>query len=311
MPGGYAAWLLPSTTMPRVAIAPLIGLAYILSLAGIGELHGSNIVLGTLGLLDVYNAKTRQFLRTFLPCIITGAIYDSFRFTMPPLTRGHVHVAGPYFLDRALFGVGGHTLNEVFAAHHWAAADLIAGFAYLGYVAEFMGLTLLLFFRRDVVRALTFARGFLVVNLLGFVTYIAYPAAPPWYVAEHGFGPAQMRVAASPGAAVRFDRLLGTHVFRDVYSHCPAVFGALPSLHAAYPALALLLLLRMPTLRWARWPACAYALVIACSAVYLQHHYVIDVLLGWTYAVITAVIVGAWERVSVAATARPPAHHSA
>jgi hypothetical protein len=281
-------WLLPSATMERSALAPLIGLAYVLSIAGIGRLTPANVFLGALGFLDVYNARTRQFLRTFLPCIITGAIYDSFRFVMPPLIDGRIHVLGPYVIDRTLFGVGGGTLNEVFVRHHWAAADVVAGFAYLGYVAEYVGLALLLFFRGDTAHARTFARGFLVVNVLGFVTYALYPAAPPWYLAAHGAGPAQVAAAPSAAGALRFDALFGVHLFANAYSKSVEVFGAVPSLHAAYPALAALLVLRTPSLRWARAPATGYAIVVAASAVYLQHHYVIDVVLGVSYAAITA-----------------------
>lgn len=295
--GGYAlkAWLLPSA-MERVAWAPLIGLAYVVSLVSVGRLHAGNIFLGALSLLDVYNANTRIFLRTFLPCILTGAIYDSFRFTFEPLMASHIHVAGPYIVDRALFGVGGHTLNEVFARHHWIAVDLVTGFAYLAYVAVYIGFALVLFFRQDVRRASTFARGFLIVNLMGFITYIAYPAAPPWYVTAHGFGPAIADAAPSAAAGLRIDAFLGTHIFQNAYSHSVQVFGALPSLHVAYPALAAVLIRETPSLRWARWPVTTYALLMCFAAVYLQHHYVIDVLLGLMYAMMTALIVLVWER---------------
>src|SRR5690242_14879764 len=127
-------WLLPSRAMQRPTWPPLIGLAYIAVIAQTGAMHGGNVLLGMLGFLDLYNAKTRAFVRTFAPCIITGALYDSLRFVLHPWTDGRVHVAGPYLFDRAWFGIGGHTMNEVFAAHHWALADLAAGFAYLFYV---------------------------------------------------------------------------------------------------------------------------------------------------------------------------------
>lgn len=289
-------WLLPSAAMPRTVWAPAIGLAYITTIATLGRLHAGNILLGSLALLDLYNLRSRQFLRTFLPCILTGALYDSFRFFLRPLIAGHIHVAGPYVVDRAWFGVDGGTLNEVFLHHHWAIVDLVAGFAYLIYVAEYLVLAMVLFFRGVHVRAHTFARGFLVVNLMGFITYLVYPAAPPWYVTAHGFGSAQVDVAPSAGGGLRFDELLGTHVFQNAYGHSIEVFGALPSLHVAYPVLAMLLVLRTQALEWARWPAIVYALIMCFSAVYLQHHYVIDVLLGTVYAVLTAAIVLRWER---------------
>jgi len=289
-------WLLPSRTMRRRLWPPAIGLAYIATIAALGGLHAGNVLLGSLGLLDAYNAKTRLFLRTFLPFIATGALYDSMRFYLTPGIAGRIHVTGPYALDRAWFGVGTHTLNEVFELHHWAIADLAAGFAYLIYVAEYLALAILVFFTGRVTRALTFARCFLAVNVLGFITYFVYPAAPPWYVAAHGTGPAQLQIAPSPAAATRFDALLGTHVFADMYGQSVEVFGAIPSLHVAYPLMAAILVFQTRELRWARAPASVYAALMCFSAIYLQHHYVIDVLLGLACAAIAVIVVPAWER---------------
>jgi len=60
--------------------------------------------------------------------------------------------------------------------------------------------------------------------------------------------------------------------------------------------MAAILAFRTRELRWARWPAAGYAAVMAFSAVYLQHHYVIDVVLGLGYGAIAAIAVLAWER---------------
>jgi membrane-associated phospholipid phosphatase len=289
-------WLLPSRTMRRRLWPSAIGVGYIAAIAAIGGLHGQHVVLGSLGLLDAYNAKTRLFLRTFLPFIATGAVYDSLRYYLPAGTAGRIHVAGPYALDRAWFGTGTHTLNEVFEAHHWAIVDLVAGSAYLIYVAEYLALAMLVLFSGRVTRALTFARCFLAVNVMGFITYFVYPAAPPWYVAAHGLGPVQAQVAPSPAAAARFDALIGTPLFADVYRKSVDVFGAIPSLHVAYPLIAAVLAFQTRELRWARWPATVYAAVMCFSAVYLQHHYVIDVLIGLAYAAVVVLVMLAWER---------------
>ena len=274
---------------------PAIGLAYIALIASLGGLGGQHVMMGMLGLLDAYNEKTRLFLKTFLAFMLTGIIYDSLRYTLDWGTAGRIHVAGPYLLDRAWFGIGGQTLNEFFAVHHWAIADLISGFAYLAYVAEYLGLGMVLFFTGHIQKAMLFSVGFLAVNLLGFITYFVYPAAPPWYVTAHGLGPAQMNVAPSEGAAHRFDQLLGTHLFENAYSHSVEVFGAIPSLHVAYPLMAAILAFRIRELRWARWPAAVYAPVMCFSAVYLQHHYVIDVVVGLSFGLITVLALLAWD----------------
>jgi membrane-associated phospholipid phosphatase len=289
-------WLLPSRTMRRRWWPPAIGLAYIALIGALGGLEGQHVMLGLLGLLDAYNEKSRLFLRTFFPFIVTGAIYDSLRYYLADGIAGRVHVAGPYLLDRAWFGLAGHTLNEVFAVHHWPVADLVAGAAYLLYVGEFLTLAMLEFFAGRTAHAAVFARCFFAVNVLGFVTYFIYPAAPPWYVTAHGLGPAQMTAAPSEAAAQRFDALLGTHMFENVYGHSVEVFGAIPSLHVAYPLMAVLLAFRIRELRWARWPAVIYAAIMCFSAVYLQHHYVIDVLIGLAYGALVALAIWAWER---------------
>lgn len=289
-------WLLPSRTIPRRLWLPAIGVAYVAVIGAHGGLHASNVAIGALCLLDAYNANTRRFLSVFWPFIATGALYDSLRFYLDAATAGRIHVAEPYLLDRAWFGTGTHTLNEIFATHHWVIADLAAGFAYLIYVVEYLALAMLVYFAGRVTRAHSFARGFLLVNAMGFVTYVLYPAAPPWYVAAHGLGPALIGSAPSPGAAARFDALLGTRVFDDLYSHSVDVFGAIPSLHAAYPVMAAVLAFRTPELGWARWPAAGFAALMCFSAVYLQHHYVIDVLLGLGYGTVAVIAVLAWER---------------
>jgi membrane-associated phospholipid phosphatase len=220
-----------------------------------------------------------------------------------------VHVAGPYWFEVRWFGVEGQTPNEFFAAHHWAALDLACGFAYLVYVGEYLAVTFLLFFRgrHDLVRALAYA--FLIVNLLGFATYFLYPAAPPWYVAQYGFGPARLDIHPDAAAAGRFDLLLGTRFFDEMYGRGVDVYGAYPSLHAAYPLIAAWAVFREPELRWARAPAAAFLALMCLSAVYLQHHYVTDVVLGIAYAAATIAIV-AQRSAARASSAQPAASGS-
>jgi len=284
-------WLLPSRTMKRRLLPPLIGLAYIAAIGLLGGLRGDHVFVGLLGLLDLYNEKTRLFLNRFFPFIATGAIYDSMRYFYWPAIAGRVHVEEPWHFEQTWFAVGGRTLNEWFLVHHGPALDLACGFAYLVYVGEYLTVAFILFFLRrdDVLR--TFALAFLVVNVLGFATYFIYPAAPPWYVTEYGFGPARLDVHSTAAAASRFDQLLGTHFFGAMYGRGIDVYGAYPSLHVAYPLLAVWAVYQVRELRWMRGPVVAFFLLMCLSAVYLQHHYVTDVLLGIAYAIITLALV--------------------
>ena len=297
-------WLVPSRTMERRALFPLIGLAYIAVIGGLGGLRLDHVLIGSLGLLDLYNEKTRRFLRQFFPFIATGAIYDSMRYFYWPAIANRVHVAGPYELERSWFGIGGRTPNEWFLAHHWPALDLACGFAYLVFVGEYLAAAFLLFFRQrsDLLR--TFAVAFLLVNVLGFATYFIYPVAPPWYVTGYGFGPARLDVQPAAAAASRFDLLLGTHFFDGIYGRGIDVYGAYPSLHVAYPLLVIWATFRARELRWARAPAIGFFLLMCLSAVYLQHHYVIDVLLGIAYAIATLALLGSLPALAHRSAAR-------
>ena len=65
--------------------------------------------------------------------------------------------------------------------------------------------------------------------------------------------------------------------------------AAIPSLHTAYPVLILCFFWSRGG--WIRSVCLLYALVMSLTLVYTGEHYVIDVLLGWAYAVATYVAV--------------------
>jgi len=123
--------------------------------------------------------------------------------------------------------------------------------------------------------------------MLGYTTYYWFPAAPPWYVSLHGLGPANLSVAPNPAGAIRFDELLGTHFFTEMYGRSADVFGAIPSLHVAYPLLSLLYALELGSLRTFTF---VFYAIMCFSAVYLNHHYVLDILWGSTYTVLVYVL---------------------
>jgi inositol phosphorylceramide synthase catalytic subunit len=289
-----APWLLPSASLPRRFWPVAVGLAYILTVAALGGLRSDHVFIGLLSLLDFYNEKSRLFLKCFLPFILTGVVYDSMRYFYWQGIAGHVHVAGPYYRDLSWFSVpaivGGLpkrvTLNEFFLLHTSTTLDLLCGFAYLTFVGEYLLTGFLLFFTKRFSLLARFGWCFFTVNVMGFVTYFIYPAAPPWYVTQYGLGPARMDVHPTAAAAHRFDALLGTHFFNQMYERGVDVYGAYPSLHVAYPFLAICAIFALTRSRWLRLPAVAFYFLMCLSAVYLQHHYVVDIVLGTFYSII-------------------------
>jgi membrane-associated phospholipid phosphatase len=113
----------------------------------------------------------------------------------------------------------------------------------------------------------------------GFVTYVLFPAVPPWLAAANGdlapvrriVGEMWPHVGLAPASAL-FERHQSFH--NEV--------GALPSLHAAYPVA--LLAFFWAAGRWVRAGLGLYALAMGATLVYTGEHYVSDILVGWAYA---------------------------
>jgi len=266
----------------------LVGISYILLIYVLGGLRVDHVVIGLLSLLDYYNIRTRLFLKYFLAFILTGVVYDFMRyFYWEAISREYIYVKEPYYRDLAWFGIQGLTPNEFFQKHHWPFVDLITGAAYLTFVFEYLSVGFYLFAKNNLRLLWAFGWTFFVVNVLGYCIYFIYPAAPPWYIIKYGF---QTRLDVGPdaGAAIRFDQILGTHFFNQMYGRGVDVFGAYPSLHVAYPFLVCWITFTLPDLTWARIPAVIFYFLMCFSAVYLQHHYVIDILLGTGLAASTA-----------------------
>jgi membrane-associated phospholipid phosphatase len=84
---------------------------------------------------------------------------------------------------------------------------------------------------------------------------------------------------------VRVDNLLGIPYFQSFYARASQVFGAVPSLHCAYPMLGLLTAWRFagPIARSAHL---LYVVVMFSASVYLDHHWIVDGILGWMLAAV-------------------------
>jgi membrane-associated phospholipid phosphatase len=137
----------------------------------------------------------------------------------------------------------------------------------------------------------------------GFVTYVLFPAVPPWLAASYGYiGPVHRTIAGMWGA-------VGIAPAQALFENHGEFYNqeaALPSLHAAYPMLLLLFFWGVGVSRWARVGLLAYVLAMAFTLVYSGEHYVSDILIGWLYA--AAVFAGvSWARRRGARGRPPPA----
>lgn len=223
---------------------------------------------------------SRQFILGFSIFIIYWIIFDYMK-AFPNYKFGEVHIESLYNLEKSVFGIQiGDTLltpNEYFALHTSKPVDLITGIFYLCWVPIPLAFAAFLFFknRRSFFE---FSLSFFLINLIGFIGYYAYPAAPPWYVLQYGFD----FNPATPGNTAgfsRFDELLNVSVFKGMYAKSSNVFAAMPSMHAAFMMIVLFFGVRHNMKAW----NVLFAIVMVgiwFAAVYSGHHYVLDVLAG-------------------------------
>jgi membrane-associated phospholipid phosphatase len=298
---GWRLWLDGLTPFRRLGPLALVA-TYWAGLSLLGGLRGDHVIVGLLILLLSYGgAKAEPVLQLLVPLIATGVVYDSRRF-YPDRFRAHVHVIEPYDMERRLFGIpiaagGVLTPSEWWQLHTHPVLDLITGACYITFIPAFVLTAAYFVFRVSRTgsekRSAEFVRersprvmwALLCLNVMAFVTAHYYPAAPPWYVASHGLGPADTFAPANPAGCTRFDRLVGAGVFAAFYGRSVDTFGAIPSLHVAYPLLAVYYAFQFGA---ARSFSVAVLLLTCFSAIYLNHHYVVDVVVGCAYALFVA-----------------------
>ena len=235
---------------------------------------------------------TRKFALALTPWLVFACSYDGMRL-LPNYEVNPIDTRGIYEAEKSLFGIGtaAGTLipGEWFNLHNCAFADFMAGFFYLCWVPVPLGFAIYLYLKGKREMYLRFSLAFLFVNLVGFVGYYIHPAAPPWYVIEHGFTP----VLNTPGSVAglgRFDALDGAPVFHSIYCNNSNVFAAVPSLHAAY-----MLVTAIYAIISRQNKLCIAIFAFICmgiwwTAVYSTHHYIIDVLLGILTTIVALLI---------------------
>ena len=232
--------------------------------------------------------QTKRLFIGMYPFAILGVVYDTmYMFKNLGLTSARVHACDLRAFDATLFGL---TMNGTrVSVHDWLQIhaslplDVFCAIPYGTFIYVSIAFAVFLFVR-DRPAMDRFGWTFLVVNLLGFVTYHLYPAAPPWYVHAHGcvidLG---ARASEGPNLA-RVDAWMGFPYFASFYGRSNDVFGAVPSLHVTYPLLVAIYGYR----HWGnglRAISITYFLMMCFAAVYLDHHWVTDVMLGIAYTI--------------------------
>jgi hypothetical protein len=259
-----------------------------------GKLRWDHVVVALLAtVMSYWSAWTKRLYFGILPIGLVGVLYDTMRAVKNVgLTKDNVHVCDVRAIDQRFFGITINgvrsTLHDYFQAHATPFLDVYCAIPYGIFIGVVIAYSVYLF-RRDYPGLLRFTWSFLALNVAGFITYNLYPAAPPWYFHHYGCA-VDLATHASEGPNLaRVDAWLGVPYFAGVYGRSSDVFGAVPSLHVAYPLLMLLEGFRRH--RWLGRVLLVWFYLSMCfAAVYLDHHWVFDIVLGSVYTLLISAV---------------------
>lgn len=223
--------------------------------------------------------QAKELLRRFVPFAALLVVYEAFRGVAPHLNT-HVNFLWMPGVDR--WFAFGELPTVVLQRWWWHGSVQWYDFAfYIFYMLHFVlpfVLAVVIWKRLDR-HYWRYVSAFLVVSFAGFLTFLAFPAAPPWMASDKGLIEPITRISSDVWFA------LGIHDFPSLYNQIsPNPVAAVPSLHAAYATLFALFMISLFKTKW-RYASIVYPLMIYIGTVYQGEHYLIDEILGAIYAV--------------------------
>jgi len=149
-----------------------------------------------------------------------------------------------------------------------------------------------------------------LVSFFSILTNILVPVAPPWYIdvycekikhiniSDYRDIPVKIdnlcfeatyNVSGNAAGLKRTDYYLGFDIFNSVYKTNKNVCGSFPSLHVGWPCV----LLVFSSHRWELLLGIIHVSLASWAAVYLRHHYVLDIVGAIVYTfVVFAIVTG-------------------
>jgi membrane-associated phospholipid phosphatase len=280
----------------RAGIGYLAALVVLVVVVGVPTDRGSLLLIILAGLgVTCLGRGWRAFGRVlldWLPFTFVLVVYDLSRglatFVGLPLHEGDIAA-----VDRDVFG----TVPTVWLQNHFldpGSPHWYDAVATLVYTSHFLATPIVaaVLWLRDRASWLAFITRVIALSLAGLVTYVLFPAAPPWYAARDGVIAPVIR-ASSRGWLWLHVNHAGNLLTEGQLASNPV--AAMPSLHTAFATIIALFLARRFHSRW-RWLFALYPVVMGVALVYLGEHYVVDVVAGVVYALVVHLLVRRWEQ---------------
>lgn len=230
-------------------------------------------LLAGISLAAWRSRSEKAWVELLLPFALLALAYRGFQGFASGLTLEQINLFNLIAWEKALFGGAmppAWLQARLFGAPWTPMLDAVCNLLYVSHFAAPVAAAAWIrsrkrrFFQR-------YMLGFFILAYLGFATYVLFPAAPPWWAAHYGYLSGEEAVSL-------------THFFigPETMFRTPNPLAALPSMHCAYPLFIFLAC-------WSLWgrralPLTALPAGVGFAVVYLGHHYVVDVLAGYVYA---------------------------
>jgi len=240
----------------------------------------------------IWRTQQRALLRDLLPFFILLITFQSLRGFVYNLNLTSIHVTDLIAYEKTLFSgvIPAYFLQSKLTLMPIGnLIGLLSSFFYMSHFVLPVVLAIILW-SKDKSSYWGFIVGLLLLSYAAFITYVFYPAAPPWWATEKGYLVDQP-VVLSPYAMGSMFQFAG-----------PNPVAAMPSLHMAYPTFLALYSIYV----WGKkaiWVA-LLPICVGFSAVYLGHHYVVDLLAGVVYGTIFFSIILIWKKIGAARSHR-------
>ncbi len=235
---------------------------------------------------SLFISRLKLFLFDWLPFILFFLGYELLRGIVPYIIGG-VHIFPMIRVDEFIFGsVPTIKLQSLF--YNPAKLTWYDYFLVICYISYFVVPMLVGYFLwiKDRKFFKQYSVAILFLTYTSFITFIIFPAMPPWMAASKGYLPPVEEVTG-----VVMSHFLPSHIsFPTVYSFVASdPVAAVPSLHAALPFLILLFLVK----KYKKLGLIILPYVIGTwiAVIYLGEHYFTDVLIGIIYATISFVVI--------------------
>ncbi len=260
---------------------PLLSLLFLLALAATTGIRFDHYLLvAIINSCYFISPQSRRLITGLAIIIVYWIIYDSMK-AWPNYDFNEVDILPLYNLEKSFFGIhqGNNILtpNEYLSGYTNSFLDIISGIFYLGWIPLPLFFAFYLYFKHKNL-FLRFCMAFFIVNLIGFIIYYLHPAAPPWYIQKYG-SVLNVHTKSYAAGLLRFDQYFNIKLFEGLYSKGSNVFAAMPSLHSSYPLIGLIYAWKQPA-KSLKIIFALFMVGIWFSAIYLNHHYILDVLAG-------------------------------